>query len=289
MKHLALFNGIGGFQLAAHWMGWVNIAHVEIDPFCNKVVAKHFPESKCYLDIKEFKGEQYNGTIDIISGGFPCQPFSVAGKQMGKDDDRNLWSKMFRVIREIHPAWVVGENVANLTNFLEFENTLLDLEAEGYEVQAFIIPASAVGAWHQRKRVWIVAKDTDRFRCNGGFGKEKTKDGGFREFGAGNLQRVYKQENVPNTERSRLPVSGAKRVERQNSKRNKSTNNVTCASHKRGNAKQKHETPEGWEFEPNVGRVANGVPGRVDRLKALGNAIVPQVAFEIFKAIGSYD
>ncbi len=127
MNHLALFNGIGGFQLAAHWAGWNNVAHCEIDDKCNQVVKKHFPGSICHTDIKQFNAKEYAGTIDIISGGFPCQPFSVAGKQKGADDDRNLWPEMFRIIREVHPAWVVGENVANLTSFREFELTLHDL------------------------------------------------------------------------------------------------------------------------------------------------------------------
>ncbi len=150
MNHLSLFNGIGGFQLAAKWVGWKNIAHVEIDSFCNAVVAKHFPESICFEDIKDFTYEKLkkrtSERVDIISGGFPCQPFSIAGKRRGKEDDRNFWPEMFRVIQEIHPAWVVGENVANLINFVEFEDALLDLESEGYEVQAFIIPAVSVGA-----------------------------------------------------------------------------------------------------------------------------------------------
>ena len=149
MKHLALFNGIGGFQLAASWMNWNNIAHVEIDEWCNSKIAKHFPDSKCYLDIKDFNGKEYEGKIDIITGGFPCQPFSVAGKQKGKGDDRHLWPEMLRVIREVRPPWIVGENVPGIIR-MELENICLALEGEGYEVQPFIIPSASIGAWDKR-------------------------------------------------------------------------------------------------------------------------------------------
>lgn len=161
MRHLSLFNGIGGFQLAASWLGWDNVAHVEIDEYCNKVVAKHFPNSKSYLNIKEFDGYAYRGRIDIISGGFPCQPFSTAGQRKGEEDDRALFPEMLRIISEIKPKWVVAENVYGITNIDNgkyFEEVLSSLENEGYETQAFIIPASAVNAPHRRDRVWIVGK-----------------------------------------------------------------------------------------------------------------------------------
>jgi DNA (cytosine-5)-methyltransferase 1 len=162
MDHLALFNGIGGFQLAASWMGWNNVAHVEIDEWCNSKVVKHFPNSKCYLDIKDFNGKEYEGRIDIITGGFPCQPFSVAGKQKGKGDDRHLWPEMFRVIREVRPPFILGENVLGIIR-MELENICLALEGEGYEVQPFIIPSASIGAWDKRERVWIIAHN-QKFR-----------------------------------------------------------------------------------------------------------------------------
>ena len=162
MTHGSLFSGIGGFDLAAQWAGFENIFQVEIDLFCNKVLAKNFPGVRRYGDIRKFDGTEYRGTIDIISGGFPCQPYSVAGKQKGAEDDRNLWPEMFKVIKEIRPTWVVGENVANIINFVEFDNILFDLEGEGYEVQPVIIPALAVDAKHRRNRVWIVAYN-DKF------------------------------------------------------------------------------------------------------------------------------
>lgn len=327
MNHLALFNGIGGFQLAAHWMGWNNVAHVEIDDKCNQVVKKYFPKSKCYTDIKQFNGKKYNGTIDIISGGFPCQPFSVAGKRKGKEDDRNLWPEMFRVIREVHPTWVVGENVANLTNFLEFEQTILDLESEGYEVQPFIIPAAAVGAWHKRDRVWIVAhtdskrlpdwntidskreisnikkrnqnnRKVNRLGSNTGQTISNTnKDIHTRELDDREYTKTPKGSEGKNKQqkgwsenRKWLRVESCtgsevvsntttKRLERSNTEGAKSTGGWIMQPLER----------DWWATEPDVGRVADGVPGRVDRLKQLGNAIVPKIAYEIFKAIDNYD
>lgn len=156
MTHASLFSGIGGFDLAAEWLGWENIFQVEIDPFCQKVLAKNFPNAKRYADIKQFRGTPYIGTVDVISGGFPCQPYSVAGQRRGSDDDRALWPEMLRVIREIQPTWVVGENVPGIIS-MEFESVCTDLESAGYAVQPFIVPACAVNALHRRDRVWIIA------------------------------------------------------------------------------------------------------------------------------------
>lgn len=160
MRHIGLFAGIGGFELAARWMGWNTIAWSEWDPFCQKVLSYHFPEAKGYGDIKQADFTQYRGQCDILTGGFPCQPYSVAGKRLGKEDERHLWPEMLRVIREVQPRWIVGENVRGLLSWNEgvvFEEVCTDLESEGYEVQAFIIPAAGVGAPHRRERVWIIA------------------------------------------------------------------------------------------------------------------------------------
>ncbi|RMG89957.1 MAG: DNA (cytosine-5-)-methyltransferase, partial [Chloroflexi bacterium] len=165
MRHGSLFTGIGGFDLAAKWLGWENVFQCEIDTYCQKILKQHFPEAELHDDIKTFDAKKYRDAVDIISGGFPCQPYSIAGKQRGAEDDRNLWPEMFRIIKEVRPAWVVAENVANIKNFVEFENACADLEGEGYEVQSFIIPAVGVGAWHRRDRVWIVAY-TNENRCN---------------------------------------------------------------------------------------------------------------------------
>ena len=170
MTHGSLFSGIGGFDLAAHWAGIENIFACEIDEFCRKVLNKRFPNTTLYQDIKETNFEQYSGTVDIISGGFPCQPFSVAGKRAGTEDNRYLWGEMLRVVREVTPKWVIAENVRGLTNIAggsTFETVCDDLEISGYEVQPFIIPALSVGAPHKRERVWIIAHATTDRRTKG--------------------------------------------------------------------------------------------------------------------------
>ncbi len=164
LRHGSLFSGIGGFELAAQWMEWENIFHCEIDPFCQKVLKYHFPKSKSHEDIKQTDFTIYRGQIDVLSGGFPCQPFSVAGERKGSDDDRHLWPEMCRAIKEIQPRWVVGENVRGIINWnggLVFEQVQSDLENEGYEVQSFILPACGVDAPHRRDRVWVIGYRTD--------------------------------------------------------------------------------------------------------------------------------
>ena len=164
MTHGSLFSGIGGFDLAAEWSGWENLFNCEWEEFPRKVLKHHFPNAKQYGDIKEFDATDYNGRIDILSGGFPCQPFSVAGKRKGSEDERHLWPEMLRVIRECKPRWVVGENVRGLVSWsdgLVLEACYSDLEALGYSVQSFIIPACATNAPHRRDRVWIVAYQSD--------------------------------------------------------------------------------------------------------------------------------
>ena len=156
MTHLDLFSGIGGFALAAKWRGFDTIAFCEKDEFCQKVLKKHWPNVPVFGDIKEFDGEQFNGKVDLLTGGYPCQPFSTAGKRKGQDDPRHLWPDMFRVIRQAKPAWVVCENVeGHVTNGLD--SVCDDLESEGYEVRPLIIPACAVESPHIRNRVWIIA------------------------------------------------------------------------------------------------------------------------------------
>ena len=156
MRILDLFSGIGGFSLAADWMGWETAAFCEQDEFCKKVLRKHWPAIPIFDDIKTLNGDEFNGAIDLICGGFPCQPWSNAGKQRGEADDRHLWPEMLRVVQQVRPRWVVGENVAGIVN-MGLDQVLSDLGAEGYSVQSFNIPALAVGAWHIRERVWIIA------------------------------------------------------------------------------------------------------------------------------------
>lgn len=160
MNHGSLFSGIGGFDLAAHWMGWNNVFHCDINPFSRKVLGFYWPQADSLEDITQTCFKKYHGTVDIVTGGFPCQPFSTAGKRKGTEDDRHLWPEMLRAIREIRPRYIVGENVAGLLSWDEgvvFQMVCSDLEAEGYTVQALDIPAGAVGAPHRRHRVWFVA------------------------------------------------------------------------------------------------------------------------------------
>lgn len=185
MNHASLFSGIGGFDLAAREVGWNNVFQCEIDPFCQSVLKYYFPKTVLYEDIKRTDFTSWKGKIDVLTGGFPCQPFSVAGQRKGADDNRYLWPEMLRVIRETRPLWVIGENVAGITNMVQpgsetdvetksdqdeenYKETILeqeyiinticdDIEREGYSVQPIIIPACGVGAPHRRDRVWFIA------------------------------------------------------------------------------------------------------------------------------------
>jgi len=160
MTHGSLFSGIGGFDLAAEWMGWENKFHCEWNEFGQRVLKHYWPQAELFTDITKSDFTKYANKIDVLTGGFPCQPYSMAGKRLGKEDDRHLWPQMLRAIREIQPTWVVGENVLGIVNWnggLVFEEVQADLEAEGYEVQPYVLPAAAVNAPHRRDRVWFVA------------------------------------------------------------------------------------------------------------------------------------
>lgn len=190
MTHASLFSGIGGFDLAAEWMGWHNAFHCEINEFCTKILNYHFQDAEHYTDITRTDFSKWGGRIDVLSGGFPCQPFSLAGQRKGADDNRYLWPQMLRAIREIRPTWVVGENVAGILTMVQpgaevevggqaslfgegyrkrvlhrqeyvIETICRDLEREGYAVQPLLIPACAVGAPHRRDRIWFIAHRTN--------------------------------------------------------------------------------------------------------------------------------
>lgn len=163
LTHLDLFSGIGGFALAAQWAGFSTVGFAEVDSFCTKVLKKHWPHVVNYGDVRNI---QKLGHLDLITGGFPCQPFSQAGKRKGTQDARHLWPEFLRIIRTNHPRFVVAENVTGIVD-MELDNILDDLENSGYETQSFVIPASAVQAPHRRERVWIVAH-TNRERCDYG-------------------------------------------------------------------------------------------------------------------------
>jgi len=261
LSHGSLFSGIGGFDLAASWMNWTNVFQCEKDEWCRKILAKNFPQSKQFADIKDFNGKEYTGTIDVISGGFPCQPFSVAGQRKGKDDDRYLWEEMLRVVGEIKSTYVVGENVTGIIG-MALDTVLSDLEAQGYTTETFIIPACGKNAWHRRDRVWIIAY-ANNFSNSRNTGKYEGKSFEKR------LQKWNEVEQPFITSDVRISTN---------------TNYTGCEEQRE---QFTTKCSSWWETEPGMGRVVDGLPGRVDRLKGLGNAIVPQVAFEIFKGLES--
>jgi len=167
MRHGSLFSGIGGFDLASEWMGWENVFHCEWNEFGKKVLHHYWPNAESFDDITKTDFTKYANTIDILTGGFPCQPYSQAGQRKGKEDERHLWPEMLRAIQEIKPKYIVGENVFGLLNWnggMVFNEVHSDLESAGYEVQAVVIPAAAVNAPHGRDRVWFVASNTN---CDG--------------------------------------------------------------------------------------------------------------------------
>lgn len=194
IKHASLFSGIGAPELAAYWLGWQNVFHCEISEFCKTILNYWYPNSIGYENIKTTDFKKWQGEIDVLTGGFPCQPFSSAGQRLGANDDRYLWPEMLRAIREIQPSFVIGENVAGILTMVQpteavkvgctpslfeendniyrkeqqfvVETVCTDLEREGYSVQPFVIPACSVGAPHQRDRVWFIAQRNASNSCN---------------------------------------------------------------------------------------------------------------------------
>jgi DNA (cytosine-5)-methyltransferase 1 len=206
MNHASLFSGIGGFDLAAEWNGWNNVFNCEWEEFPRKVLKHHFPNAKQYEDIKDFDATEYRGRIDVLSGGFPCQPFSVAGKRKGTEDSRHLWPQMLRIIGECQPRWVVGENVRGFVSWsdgLVFETCYSDLENLGYSVQSFIIPACATGAPHRRDRVWIIAY-SDNTRRSDGHGQVQDANGEVRQRHDRSEFSDTDSRNAPDSKRIRL-------------------------------------------------------------------------------------
>ena len=403
LKILDLFSGLGGFSLGLERTGrYKTVAFCEIDKYCTLLLQKHWKGVKIYNDVKKITKEGFEAdgieSPDIITGGFPCQPFSVAGKQKGTDDDRHLWPEMFRIIKAFKPRFVIGENVPGIVNIQDgvvFETVCTDLESQGYEVQPFNIPAAAVGAPHQRKRIWIIATLADSVsnderreisrsyeekgrvqeehrskdsasrifsgtseirKSNNGYetmensgrtlrqgssirkknedevGKEnanqhqrsssssesnvanadtRLSDGQKKELQSRGQASISSREgeNVTDTKsissdgreyrEHQEKRSGQRKIRRESSEElantdserleglgqsrsqfNETSSSTSCSEERQGQVGQGW-----WEFEPNVGRVAHGVPGRVHRLKALGNSIVPQIAEEIGRAL----
>lgn len=270
LRVLDLFSGIGGFSLGLERTGgFETVAFCEYEPFPRAVLAKHWPDVPCFPDVRTLKGTDIDGTVDVICGGYPCQPFSTAGQRRGKEDDRHLWPEFNRLVAELRPTWVIGENVAGHIS-MGLDDVLSDLEGQGYACRSFVIPACAVDAPHRRDRVWTVAY-SKKLRSN--VVKSQTIHGGT-------IQPVWKPRRsccadiVADTNNQGL--QGRTQTRNIGSKR----------SRRNEQPERRSDLPRAaWLPEPNVGRVANGVPRRMDRLKALGNAVVPQIPEMIGRAI----
>lgn len=322
MKQIGLFAGIGGFELAARWVGWETIAVSEIDPFCQKVLQYHFPGAQLHGDIKTTNFTEYRGQCDIITGGFPCQPFSTAGKRRGTADERYLWPEMLRVIDEVKPRWVIGENVRGLVNWdggLVFDTVCTELENIGYEVQPFIIPACGVNAPHRRDRIWFIANATSNDCRNKGpenseWAEHTTERGKvwseFTRIGSnGNVTDAGSVRRQPR--RTEEPLSRISAKSNEGVIIDASSVGRNALNNEYGNTQQGQSGREfgatnsprnAWDGFPTQSPVCGGNDGfpdgldgitfskwRKESIKGYGNAIVPQVAYEIYKAIMLYE
>ena len=273
LRHGSLFSGIGGFDLAAEWMGWDNVFHCEWNEFGQKVLKHYWPQAESFTDITKTDFTKYYGTVDIITGGFPCQPYSFAGKRKGKEDERHLWPEMCRAIREISPRFVVGENVRGLLNWnggLVFEEVCAELESYGYQVAPVIIPACAVGAPHRRERIWFVAyaDGTEQRNHRRTDNSEAEK---VRRKNEGNVSRkLSSYGNASNADSWRLERRRSKLTNQRNNWDRFPTQLPICGRNDGFSSELDGITFPKW---------------RNETIKAYGNAIVPQVAFQIFKAL----
>ena len=312
---LDLFAGIGGFALGLEATGhFRTTCFVENEPYCQAVLKHHWPDVPVLGDIRNVRRKELpDPSPGLICGGFPCQPFSHAGKQRAQDDPRHLWPEMFRLIRECRPTWVVGENVTGLIN-LGLDEVLSDLESEGYATRTFNLPACAVGAPHLRQRLWIVAHSDSESEPDGTFdGNARQRQLGF-EFMAdtkrGRRGQNREQRGLDKVSRSgahaKLPIKksspdvadpispGTGMEEHRGSGQGRESPNPPQpevlrqedgAGGPEGLATNSGRPEEWWEVEPSVGRLVDGLPNSVPQLRALGNAIVPQIAKEIGEAI----
>lgn len=273
LKVLDLFSGIGGFSLGLERTGgFETVAFCEIDPFCQKVLRKHWPDVPIYEDVRTL---EHDGPVDVITGGYPCQPFSLAGKRKGEEDDRHLWPAMFALIKRHRPAWVLGENVAGHVS-LGLDAVLADLEKIDYACRPYIIPACAVDAPHRRDRIWIVANakhpkrragEPDRYEPNRETAEWQETPSGPGTPGENGHSGAMADANCNQQHgRCRVVQVGRQRL----------SGKTETDGFQRGIE---------WSPEPGVGRVAHGIPRRVDRLRSLGNTVVPQIPEAIGYAI----
>ncbi len=305
---LDLFSGIGGFSLGLGWAGFTTVAFCEYDEKAQLVLKKHWTDIPIFPNIRHLTYEGLKAyeikTIDVICGGFPCQPFSTAGKQRGTEDDRYLWPEMFRLIKEIRPTWVIGENVAGIIK-MALDTVLSDLESIGYSTRPFNIPACAVGAPHQRKRIWIIAhtnhstRSTEQkrkreecsqkpLRCS----EDGMESGRYVSNPTSWPQRRRRisvlRENIQTSrERTSSTTTGLCKAIPDSNKQHGNNGGLgasqVCGERSEETKIQRHTN--WWKVESDVGRVVDGFPGRMDRLRQLGNAVVPQIPFLIGKAI----
>ena len=291
MKHIGLFEGIGGFSLAARWIGWETIAWCEWNEFGQKVLKHHFPKANAHGDITKTDFTIYRGKCDILTGGFPCQPYSMAGKRKGKEDERHLWPEMLRAIREIQPRWIVGENVFGLVNWsrgLVFHEVQSEMEAEGYTVFPYVLPACAVNAPHRRDRVWFIAhsnssgNNTTEGTTKSIWKQSDKEQPGSR--GAMQINGLSNEQLIADTESRRLQEWDAEQLgepkQNQNDKQFSSIREwsnfpteppVYCRN-------------DGLSYGLDTSTISVA-KWRTESIKAYGNAIVPQVAYQIFKSI----
>ena len=329
LKLLDLFSGIGGFSLGLESTGYFEtIGFVEKDKFCQKVLKKNFNNIPIESEIRNVKGERY--AADIITGGFPCQPFSIAGKRKGKDDDRYLWDETIRVIRECKPRWFIGENVEGIINIQEgmvLRQVQTDLEKEGFKVQCLIIPASGIGAWHQRKRVWIIANSNN----NGSYRQKRNetikssnepkewlsvgnnkdvsnsnsslrgRGRAIKESGANEIWGFYSEKEKQTQHDIRSKTIGCNDILREeqnlqytNNQRCKESDIPTESKKKDGFCGERHNgssrNKTWWQTQSSLCGVPNGVSyeldkDRTNRIKSLGNSIVPLIARQLGLAI----
>jgi DNA (cytosine-5)-methyltransferase 1 len=281
LTHLSLFAGIGGADIAARWAAIETVAFSEVDPFCNKVLERNFPGIPNLGDIRGISQKEVEDatgfrTVDVISGGFPCQPFSNAGKRRGKEDDRYLWPEMLRVIRELKPVWIIAENVVGFIK-LALDDALSDLEAAGYEAGAFVLPACAKGAWHRRERLFIVAHA----------GRERRVDGTDEEIEGATGEQPFSQAAPGHC----MEYDAAPCASKPCRLRWSAPQDAAVSSTK------PHENPcrfeclrdgKQWQVrQPPVPGMVDGISSKLDegRIKALGNAICPAQIYPLFSAI----